>query len=146
EAEQRRAEKTQRGDYERILRYHMPYLEYAPLVFTSAVTGEGLEALLKTAIDVAAQFSRRISTGELNRVVQRAMQQHQPPARGLRALKVYYATQVDTRPPTFVLKCNDPELCHFSYERYLRNKLREEFGLTGVPIRLRLEGRGGRER
>jgi GTP-binding protein len=69
------------------------------------------------------------------------MQQHTPPVRGSRAFKVYYATQLETRPPTFVLKCNDPDLCHFSYQRYLRNKLRQEFGLEGVPIRMKLERR-----
>lgn len=141
EKDRQRYEKTHRGDFERILRYHMPYLEYAPLVFTSAWTGDGLRELLETASDVAEQFSRRIETAQVNRVVQRAMRQHTPPVRGSRAFKVYYATQVDSRPPTFVLKCNEPELCHFSYERYLRNKLRQEFGLSGVPIRMKLERR-----
>ncbi len=141
DGDKRRAEKTHRGDFERILRYHMPFLDYAPLVFTSAWTGEGLRELLDTAADVADQFSRRIDTSEVNRVIQRGMRQHTPPVRGDRAFKIYYATQVDTRPPTFLLKCNDPELCHFSYERYLRNKLRQEFGLSGVPIRMKLERR-----
>ncbi|MGI5818893.1 MAG: ribosome biogenesis GTPase Der [Armatimonadota bacterium] len=141
ESEKRRAEKTHRSDFERILRHHMPYLDYAPLVFTSAYTGEGLEELLDTAADVAEQFARRIETPQVNRIIQRAMQQHTPPVRGSRAFKVYYATQLETRPPTFVLKCNDPDLCHFSYQRYLRNKLRQEFGLEGVPIRMKLERR-----
>ncbi|MGC9320544.1 MAG: ribosome biogenesis GTPase Der, partial [Armatimonadota bacterium] len=138
EGQRRRAEKTARGDFERILRHHLSFLEYAPLVFTSAITGEGLRELLETGADVAEQFTRRVRTSEVNRVIQRAMTQHHPPVRGSRALKVYYATQVESRPPTFVLKVNDPDLCHFSYERYLRNRLREEFGLEGVPIRMRL--------
>ncbi len=141
EGERRRSEKTHRGDFERILRHHLRFLEYAPLVFTSAITGEGLRELLDTVAEVAEQFNRRIPTGELNRALQRAMRQHTPPSRGSRSFKLYYAAQADTRPPTFVLKCNDPDLCHFSYERYLRNRLRDEFELGGVPIRMRLEER-----
>lgn len=141
----RRTEKTRRADFERILRQRMPFLDYAPLHFTSAVTGEGLEALVEAAVNVAEQFKRRIDTGQLNRVIRDAMIRHQPPARGGRSLKVYYAAQIGTRPPTFVLKVNDPRLCHFSYERYLRNRLREEFGLYGVPIDLKLEARRRRE-
>ncbi len=141
EKRQGRLERTAQEDFERIVRYRLSFLDYAPLVFTSAMTGEGLEELLRTAEDVAEQFSRRIETARVNEVIQRAIMQHQPPARGSKALKVYYATQVDTRPPMFVLKVNDPDACHFSYERYLRNKLRQEFGLTGVPIRMKLERR-----
>ncbi len=141
EKRQGRLERTAQQDFERIVRYRLSFLDYAPLVFTSAMTGEGLEELLRTAEDVSEQFSRRIETARVNEVIQRAIMQHQPPARGSRALKVYYATQVDTRPPMFVLKVNDPDACHFSYERYLRNKLRQEFGLTGVPIRMKLERR-----
>ncbi len=141
EGQARRAERTRRGDFERILRHRMPFLDYAPLHFTSALTAEGLEELLEAASQVAEQFNRRIGTGEVNRVIRRAMMAHQPPARGARTLKVYYATQVGTRPPSFVLKVNDPKLCHFSYERFLRNRLREEFGLYGVPIRMKLEPR-----
>ena len=140
-AEVRRAERTSKRDFERILRNHMPYLDHAPLVFTSALTGDGLKELLDTSADVAEQFARHIDTGEVNRTIQRAMQQHTPPVRGSRAFKVYYAAQIGTRPPEFVLKSNDPALCHFSYERYLRNKLRQEFGLTGVPIRMKIEPR-----
>jgi len=139
EGQLRRAERTRRGDFERIARYQMQFLDYAALLFTSAVTGEGLEDFLPTAQDVAEQFNRRIPTAQVNRAIQDALLAHQPPGRGARPLKVYYATQADTQPPTFVLKVNDPELCHFSYERYLRNQLREKFGLHGTPIRLRLQ-------
>ncbi len=135
----RRAERTRRGDFERIARYELPFLDYATLLFTCALTGEGLEDLLPTARDVAEQFNRRVPTAQVNRAIQDALLAHQPPGRGARPLKVYYATQPETRPPTFVLKVNDPELCHFSYERYLRNQLREKFGLHGTPIRLRLQ-------
>lgn len=139
EGQQRRSERTHRQDLERIVRYNMPFLAYATLLLTSAVTGEGLEDLLPTAREVAEQFNRRIETSKVNRTIQDAVLAHQPPGRGRRPLKIYYATQVDTRPPNFVLKVNDPELCHFSYERYLRNRLREAFGLHGTPIKLRLE-------
>ncbi|MGD9496217.1 MAG: ribosome biogenesis GTPase Der [Armatimonadota bacterium] len=141
EAQQRRTERTRRSDFERVMRQRMPFLDYAPLHFTSAVTGEGLAELLEAAVQVAGQFNRRVGTGEVNRVIQDALLRHHPPARGGRQLKIYYAAQIGTRPPTFVLKVNDPRLCHFSYERYLRNRLREEFGLWGVPIQIKLEPR-----
>jgi len=85
-----------------------------------------------------------VPTGAVNRAIADALARHQPPGRGARSLKVYYAAQVGTAPPSFVLKVNDPDLCHFSYQRYLRNRLREEFGLHGTPIRLRIEGRSRR--
>ncbi len=142
----RRAERTRRSDFERILRHRMPFLDYAPLHFTSALTGEGLAEVLEATAEVAGQFNRRIDTPAVNRVIQDALMKHQPPVRGSRALKVYYVAQIGTRPPAFVLKVNDPRLCHFSYERYLRNRLREEFGLWGVPIRMELEARRRGER
>lgn len=141
EGRARRAEKTRRADMERMVRQQIPFLDFAPVLFTSAVTGEGLQELLRTCVAIAEQFNRRVPTALVNRVIADAVARHQPPARGARNLKVYYATQVDTRPPTFVLKVNDPQLCHFSYERYLRNRLREGLQLEGTPIRLRLERR-----
>ncbi|MCD6360360.1 MAG: ribosome biogenesis GTPase Der [Armatimonadetes bacterium] len=140
----RRAEKTRRGDMERLVRAQIQFLDYAPVLFTSALTGEGLDELLSVAADIAEQFNRRVETAAVNRAVSEALFRHQPPGRGSRDFKVYYAAQVSTGPPTFVLKVNDPNLCHFSYERYLRNQLREEFGLHGVPIRLRIEKRSRR--
>ena len=93
---------------------------------------------------VAQVFNRRVETARVNRVIQDAIARHHPPSPKGRALKIYYATQVGRRPPTFVIKVNNPELCHFSYERYLRNRLREELGLVGTPIHIRLEGRSAR--
>jgi len=140
----RRAARTRRSDFERLVRQQIPFLDYAQILFTSAVTGSGLDELLPMARDVAAQFNRRVDTGPLNRAVEEALFRHQPPGRGSSVFKVYYATQVGTRPPTFVLKVNDPNLCHFSYERYLRNRLREVFGLHGTPIRLKIQARSRR--
>lgn len=142
--DERRGEKTRRGDLERLVRQQIPFLDYAPILFTSAVTGEGLEELLRVSAEIAERFNRRVPTGALNRAVTEALFRHQPPGRGARSFKVYYAAQVGTAPPTFVLKVNDPNLCHFSYERYLRNRLREEFGLEGTPIRLRIQARSRR--
>ncbi len=143
-AQLRRSEKTRRSDFERMVRERIPFLDYCQIMFTSAVTGLGLDKLLPQAADIAGQFNRRVTTGPLNRAVEQALYRHQAPGRGSRRLKVYYATQVDIRPPTFVMKVNDPNLLHFSYERYLRNQLRESFGLNGVPIRLRIEKRSQR--
>lgn len=132
----RRIEVGLRGDFERMVRSRMRFASYAYLLFTSAVTGEGLMDLLPTAKQVAEQFHRRIQTGPLNRAIQVAVTAHQPPARGGRPLKIYYGTQVTSGPPTFVVFVNAPELMHFSYRRYLVNQLRNEFGFEGTPIQL----------
>ncbi len=142
--ELRRAARTRRSDFERLVREQIPFLDYAQILFTSAETGEGLDELLPAARDISEQFNRRIDTGPLNRAVEEALFRHQPPGRGSTVFKVYYATQVGTRPPTFVLKVNAPNLCHFSYERYLRNRLRQTFGLHGTPIRLKIQARSRR--
>ncbi len=132
----RRIEASLREDFERIVRRRLPFASYAYLLFTSAVTGEGLMELLPTAKQIAEQFRSRIETARVNRLIQAAVAGHQPPGRGGRQLKIYYATQVKSGPPTFVVFVNDPKLMHFSYRRYLVNKLRAEFGFDGVPIQL----------
>ena len=99
-AQLRRAERMRRTDFERILRYDIPFLEFAPLVFTSAIRGEGLEELVGTLAVVAQAFNRRVETARVNRVIQDAIARHHPPSPKGRALKIYYATQVGRRPPT----------------------------------------------
>ena len=141
-----RIEADLRGDFERMVRSRMRFASYAKLLFTSAITGEGVGELLPTASRVAHEYRRRIDTGPLNRVIQAAVAQHQPPSRGGRPLKIYYATQVKAGPPTFVIFVNDPKLMHFSYRRYLLNRLRAEFGLEGTPIQLIVRRRESAER
>jgi GTP-binding protein len=90
---------------------------------------------------VMGQYTKRIGTGELNRILTEATEAHAPPVVTGRRLKIYYGTQVSTKPPTFALFVSKPEGIHFSYERYLMNKFREAFGFEGTPIRLLFRGK-----
>jgi len=132
----KQAEKTLKSDLKQLIAKEMPFASYVPLVFTSAVTGEGLPELLGTVRSVADCFRRRIETGKLNRTIREAMARHAPPTRKGRQLKIYYATQVRAEPPSFALFVNDPKLAHLSYERYLINFLRDEYDFTGTPLRI----------
>jgi GTPase len=115
---------------------HYKFIQWAPLLFTSAVTGEGVRDVLEMCVHVHEVRRRRVSTSELNRVIHRAMAEHGPPTIRHRRLKVMYATQAEVAPPTFVFFVNDPELVHFSYQRFLENQLREAFDFAGTAIRL----------
>lgn len=113
----------------------IPFISYAPVVFTSAVTGLGVGAAVDTAMEVAANHAMRIPTGELNRIIREAEDVH-PYARKGRDLRIRYATMSDVKPPTIVLFVNDPDLMHFSYERYIENRIRKEYSYEGTPLRL----------
>jgi len=117
------------------IRNKMPFLEYAPVTFVSAIQRWGLSAAVETAIEVAANHALRIPTGELNRIIQDAVDD-KPLARKGRQLKVKYATMPTVKPPTIVLFVNDPELVHFSYKRYIENQIRKAYGYEGTPIRI----------
>ncbi len=117
------------------------FFSFAPVLTFSAATGKRVSRILPTVLEVFAQYNQRITTGVVNRALEHAVAKHEPPYAGTRRLKFYYATQASTRPPTFVLFCNYPDSIHFSYERYLVNSFREEFGLTRTPIRLVFRGR-----
>jgi GTP-binding protein len=133
-------------DWLRSLRRDAPYLEWADIVFASALTGQRVERILREARRVAEERYRRVPTADVNRVVGDAAMAHPPPAtRGKRA-RILYATQVAVAPPTFVVFVNDPELFHFSYRRYLENRLRDAFGFAGTPIRILLRARQPGER
>jgi GTP-binding protein len=125
----------------RALRERLPFLAHAPVVFTSARLGSGIDALFETIDRVVADYAKEIPTGELNRVVSAALSRRPPAGVRGKTLKIFYATQIGTRPPTFLLFVNDPNALHFSYERYLVNALREAFGLAGCAVRLRLRRR-----
>ncbi|HJT64568.1 MAG TPA: ribosome biogenesis GTPase Der [Candidatus Limnocylindria bacterium] len=140
-----RDEKTA-DEWLRKLRRDAPYLEWADIVFASALTGHKVDRILRHARQVAEERYRRVPTADVNRVVGDAVAAHTPPtARGKRA-RVLYATQVAVAPPTFVIFVNHPELFHFSYRRYLENRLRDAFGFAGTPIRLRFRARANAER
>ncbi len=120
----------------KVLRQEAPYLAWADIVFASALTGQRVERILAEARRVAEERYRRVPTGELNRVVTDAVRAHPPSHVRNRLPKVFYATQAAVAPPTFVIFVNDPELIHFSYRRYLENRIREAYGFLGTPIRL----------
>jgi GTP-binding protein len=127
------------------LRRDAPYLAWADIVFASALTGQRTERILREARRVAEQRYRRIPTGELNRLVTDAVREHPPSHVRNRLPKVFYATQVGVAPPTFVIFVNDPALIHFSYKRYLENRIRAAYGFLGTPIRLILRQRESEE-
>lgn len=129
------------GDYTEKIRYGFKYLAYAPIVFVSAKTGQRTGKIMATVDDVMQQFVRRVSTADLNRVFTEATETHHAPLSHGRRVKFYFATQVATRPPSFVVFTNQPENIHFSYERYLVNSFREAFGFSGVPLRIMFRGR-----
>jgi GTP-binding protein len=129
----------------RVLRREAPYLVWADIVFGSALTGQRLERILREARRVAEERYRRVPTADLNRVVTDAVRAHPPAHVRNRLGKVLYATQVAVAPPTFVIFVNDPELIHFSYRRYLENRIREQYGFLGTPIRLIFRARESEE-
>ncbi|MFP3910836.1 MAG: ribosome biogenesis GTPase Der [Desulfobacteraceae bacterium] len=119
----------------------MKFVSYAPKVHVSALTGERVMTLFKAVDTVFDQFCTRISTGEVNRALKEIVQQHPPQRIGRGRLKFLYATQARTRPPTFVLVVNRPDLVHFAYKRFLANQFREHFGLKNIPIQLKFKER-----
>ena len=127
-------EKVMREFSEQV-RKQVPFLDFAPIVFVSALTGMGVAALLDTAMDVAASHTMRIPTSELNRILQEAIDAR-PFSRKGRELKIRYATMADIKPPTIVVFVNDTSLAHFSYVRYLENQIRKEYSYEGTPLRL----------
>ncbi len=128
-------EKTMEN-YKKDVYNKLSYLSYAPILFISAKTGQRVEKLYEMINMVASQNALRVSTSVLNDVLNEAVTIVQPPTDKGKRLKIFYMTQATTKPPTFVVFVNDKNLFHFSYERYLVNQIRKEFGLTGTPIRM----------
>src|SRR2546429_2210282 len=127
--------------YRRIIAEGLKFIPYAPIVFASAKTGYHVKGLLETVLNVAEMRYMRVPTSRLNEVVQEAVRRHNPPVTNNKALKIYYVTQTRVNPPTFVFFVNDPQAVHFSYERYLENRLREAFGFKGTAIPLFFKAR-----
>ncbi len=120
----------------------LSYMTYAPLIFVSALTGQRITKLFEHINYINNQAAMRISTGMLNDVLNDATTKTQPPSDKGKRLKIYYMTQASVKPPTFVIFCNDAELFHFSYQRYIENQLREVFGFRGTPVRIVVRQRG----
>ena len=132
-------------DMEAKVRSGLSYMLYAPVLFISALTGARVDKLFQLIQDVHAQNTMRITTGALNSVLADATARVQPPTDKGRRLKIYYMTQASTKPPHFVIFCNDARLFHFSYQRYLENQIREVFGLQGTPVRITIRQKGDKE-
>ena len=122
--------------YKKDIYAKLSYLSYAPVIFISAKTGQRVDKLFNMINNVAEQNAMRVSTATLNQVINEAIAIVQPPTDKGKRLKIFYMTQASTKPPTFVVFVNDKKLFHFSYERYLVNQLRKEFGLIGTPVRI----------
>jgi GTP-binding protein len=118
------------------VREQLNFLDYVPVLFISALTGQRVGQVLPTALRVQEERLRRIPTGEFNRLLRQALSAHAPPARKGKQLKITFASQVRSNPPTFLFHVNDPELVHFSYQRYLENRIRDHYGFLGTPLRL----------
>ncbi len=129
-------------EYQKDLEEKFSFMSYVPFVFISALTGQRVDKLFEMINIVSQQNAMRISTGVLNDILAYATSRVQPPSDKGKRLKIYYMTQASTKPPTFVAFVNRAELFHFSYQRYLENQIRENFGLIGTPIRLIVRERG----
>lgn len=127
------------SSYEKLIRNEYKFLDYAPIVFLSALTKRRINTLFESLLLVHEAYHTRIQTSILNNVIQEAQVMNQAPDFNGGRLKIYYATQVLTAPPTISLVVNDPEFMHFSYQRYLENRLRETFNFEGTPIKISLK-------
>ena len=128
--------------YRKKLMNDFSFMPYAPIIFISAKTGQRVDRLFELIKYVNEQNTMRISTGKLNDILADATARVQPPSDKGKRLKIYYMTQASTKPPTFVCFCNNAELFHFSYQRYLENQIRAIFGLEGTPVRFVIRERG----
>ena len=127
------------------IRRDLSYMPYAPIVFLSALTGSRVGKIFEVINAAANNAAMRITTGMLNNILADATARVQPPTDKGRRLKIYYMTQVDIKPPHFIIFCNDARLFHFSYQRYLENQIRAVFGLEGTPIKITIRQKGDKE-
>lgn len=123
------------------IRQELNFLDYVPVLFISAKTGQRVNQVLPTSLQVQEDRLVRIQTSEFNRILRNAQHRHPPPSRAGRHLKLLYGSQVRSNPPTFLLHVNDPDLMHFTYVRYLENVIREHYAFLGTPIRIVLRAR-----
>jgi GTP-binding protein len=128
-------------NFKKTLQYNLSFIDYAPYIFISAKTGQRVHKVLDVAKECYNNYSKRISTGLLNEVINKAVLMKEPPVVGLKRLKIYYATQVDAKPPLFIFFINDYQTVHFSYERYLVNQLRDNFDFKGTGIKIQFRER-----
>jgi GTP-binding protein len=123
-------------EWNRYIRSQLKFMPYAPVLYTSAKFGQGVDKIMPQVCQVYQERLKRLPTAVVNSVVRQVVAAHNPPRSGGKRLKILYATQAEVNPPTFVFFVNDAKLIHFSYRRYLENKLRQSFGFVGTPLRL----------
>jgi GTP-binding protein len=132
-------------EYEQRVRYELKFMDYVPMLFISALTGQRVSRILPMALKMRETRRARLSTAEINAVIRSATARRSPPTKWGKKLRIYYGTQAGTEPPTFVFFVNDERLVHFGYKRYLENQLRERFKFEGTPLRLIFRGHTERE-
>lgn len=131
-----------RDQWTREIRRKLRFMPYVPILFISAKYGKGIDSVLGAAREIFEERKKRVPTAPLNSMIRDAVDAHAPPSVRGKKLKIFYGTQAETSPPTFVFFVNDPSLMHFSYRRYLENRLRRSFGFSGTPLRLIFKRRG----
>jgi len=134
------------NEYTQKVRHALKFMEYVPVLFISAKTGQRVNKVLAMALDVYDTSLQRIPTGEINRLLREAVATHPPKGTHRHRLKFLYATQVGVNPPTFVFFVNDSSLVHFTYQRYLENRIRERYGFAGTPLRLIFRNRSEKDK
>ena len=125
--------------------YHLPFLEYAPLLFTSTITQEKIFEILKTATKIYQKYQKRVQTADFNRILQLIVNRHQPPAKNHRPTKIQYGSQIKSTPPTFVVMTNHPDSIPESYERCMIHQIRYHFDFEGVPIQIFWRKKSGKK-
>ena len=128
--------------WDKSIKNEFKFASYAPILYTSAKTGQGVNKIMPQVSQVYRERLKRLPTAAVNNVIQQAVAAHNRPTSQGKQLKIYYATQAEANPPTFVFFTNDAKLVHFSYKRFLENQLRQAFGFTGTPLRLTFKSRG----
>ena len=131
--------------YKQSIRKALNFMDYVPILFISAKTGQNVDKILPEALRIQQERLTKVSTSALNRILMDAQDIHAPASKTGRMLRIYYGTQVHNAPPTFMLYVNDPKLVHFTYKRYLENQIRRQFPFTGTPLRLVFKGREKRK-
>lgn len=129
------------NDYTSHIREELNFMDYVPMIFISALTGKRVDQVLPLALQVQEERLVRLTTSQINKIIQRAQDMHPAPSKTGKALRIYYGTQVRSDPPTFMLYVNDPALAHFTYLRYLENQIRKDYPFVGTPVRLVLKKR-----
>jgi GTP-binding protein len=135
-------ENKEMAGWNKLIKNQFKFASYAPILYTSAKSGEGVARIMPQVSQVYRERLKRLTTATVNEVIQQAVASHNLPRNRTKQLKLFYATQADVNPPTFVFFTNDSRLVHFSYRRYLENRLRQAFGFAGTPLRLIFKTRG----